>query len=487
VKFTDFFRHATGGLAPYRWQRAAAEDGPHDVVAISTGMGKTEGAVLPWAWRLLVLADSAEPRHLVYCLPMRVLVQQTAERLRACFERLGKARSDLAVPVFTLMGGDLDEQWAGLPDRPWVLVGTQDQLLSRALNRGYAMSRYDWPVHFGLLNNDCRWIVDEVQLMGPGLWTTAQLDWMRRARFGTQAPSQTTWMSATVEPGFLDTTDRRGDRLHRAEKTLAMDWEDVADLEQEAVGEFQRRRDAVRPVEVVAPQRSEKLASEIINAHRPGTLSLVMCNAVAAARAIFEQLSPASPRVLLTSRFRGEDRAASEQALYKFEARRRAAEAAAVLDHPGLICVSTQVIEAGIDVSAHRLWSELAPWPSVVQRLGRLNRDGRDPEPLATFWASADGTSSKDRVGPYPKEHVQTAEKLTKALASLPQSLPASQALPRWRPVQRVNDFVPRCVLPTRRCPARLTSTGYSRPIRTSTEASRTSAGSYGTSTPTRT
>jgi CRISPR-associated endonuclease/helicase Cas3 len=45
------------------------------------------------------------------------------------------------------------------------------------------MSRFDWPVHFGLLNQDCRWIVDEVQLMGPGLWATAQLDWMRRCRF----------------------------------------------------------------------------------------------------------------------------------------------------------------------------------------------------------------------------------------------------------------------------------------------------------------
>ena len=41
-------------------------------------------------------------------------------------------------------------------------------LLSRALNRGYGMSRYRWPMHFGLLNNDCLWVMDEVQLMGRG-------------------------------------------------------------------------------------------------------------------------------------------------------------------------------------------------------------------------------------------------------------------------------------------------------------------------------
>jgi hypothetical protein len=47
-------------------------------------------------------------------------------------------------------------------------------LLSRALNRGYGMSRYRWPMHFGLLNNDCLWVMDEVQLMGSGLTTSLQ-------------------------------------------------------------------------------------------------------------------------------------------------------------------------------------------------------------------------------------------------------------------------------------------------------------------------
>ena len=52
-------------------------------------------------------------------------------------------------------------------------------LLSRTLNRGYAASRARWPVEFGLLNNDCLWVLDEVQLMGSGLVTTAQLDAFR--------------------------------------------------------------------------------------------------------------------------------------------------------------------------------------------------------------------------------------------------------------------------------------------------------------------
>jgi CRISPR-associated endonuclease/helicase Cas3 len=46
----------------------------------------------------------------------------------------------------------------------------------------------------------------------------------------------------------------------------------------------------------------------------------------------------------------------------------------------GIIVVSTQVIEAGVDVSATTLFTELAPWPSLVQRFGRCNRRGDEPD-----------------------------------------------------------------------------------------------------------
>ena len=155
MSFDAFFERATEriaeqqgaaivqGLPPYAWQTHAAEDGLPDLVAVPTGMGETEGVVLAWAWRALVRKDATEPRHLAYCLPMRVLVRQTAERLGDCFRRLCESDGESDVGVFTLVGGQADDERAGSPDRPWMLVGTQDQLLSRALNRGYAMSRFD--------------------------------------------------------------------------------------------------------------------------------------------------------------------------------------------------------------------------------------------------------------------------------------------------------------------------------------------------------
>ena len=41
------------------------------------------------------------------------------------------------VGVVTLMGGEPRDQWYLHPEKPFIVVGTQDMLLSRALNRGY--------------------------------------------------------------------------------------------------------------------------------------------------------------------------------------------------------------------------------------------------------------------------------------------------------------------------------------------------------------
>lgn len=445
--FTGFFRTATREeFTPYRWQTLVAVDGLPDVLPVPTGLGKTEVA-LAWAWRLLV-DKQPEPLHLVVCLPMRSLVTQTVQRLRSYFETLRATKPEIQVGVHQLMGGATDDEWAGQPDAPWVLVGTQDQLLSRALNRGYAMSRFNWPVHFGLLNNDCRWLVDEVQLMGPGLWTTSQLDWMRRKRFPSLKPCPTTWMSATVGTSFLSTTDRIRDALGDAtEEQIAFEKK----LEDSLVNDDRLSwwREAKRPVEwwtagsappVTAMKTSksgksvaegavtaEAIAQAVVKEHQAGTLSLVVCNTVEMGRDVFRAL-PLKYKVLLTSRFRREDRARHERRLLEFDANRKAGTLPS--DDPGLICVSTQVVEAGVDISAHRLWSELAPWPSLLQRLGRLNRKGDDQEARAWVWETPkDGGNKKgERIGPYEAADIELAKKLVETFVPLSKNKAFSEA-----------------------------------------------------------
>jgi CRISPR-associated endonuclease/helicase Cas3 len=184
--FSQWFKQATGN-EPYPYQtRFAWEPTLPELVDVPTGMGKTAMAVLGWLWRRRFAEEKvrkATPRRLVYCLPMRVLVEQTAGCAKRWIESL-KERGELAeqIPVHVLMGGEIDNDWDAYPEADAILIGTQDQTLSRALNRGYGIGRGRWPMHFALLNNDCLWVMDEVQLMDTGLATSAQL-WAFRRRW----------------------------------------------------------------------------------------------------------------------------------------------------------------------------------------------------------------------------------------------------------------------------------------------------------------
>ena len=207
MKFQDFFYLATGS-APYPYQVRLAEGSSFPtLLKAPTGSGKTEAAVLAWLWRWQEHAEESirrkTPRRLVYCLPMRTLVEQTVGRVEGWISNLGL---ESQVGVVALMGGEPRTQWYLHPEKPFIVVGTQDMLLSRALNRGYGSSPSMWPVEYGLLNNDSLWIMDEVQLMANGLPTSTQLAGLRQ-KLQTFGPTGSLWMSATVQPGWLATID----------------------------------------------------------------------------------------------------------------------------------------------------------------------------------------------------------------------------------------------------------------------------------------
>jgi CRISPR-associated endonuclease/helicase Cas3 len=69
-----------------------------------------------------------------------------------------------------------------------------------------------------------------------------------------------------------------------------------------------------------------------------------------------------------------------------------------------------------VDVSAVRLWSQVAPWPSLVQRLGRLNRDGRDnADARAQFFKPPlkdQKTKKGPKIGPYLADGIAQGERI---------------------------------------------------------------------------
>ena len=442
VNYPSFFASVfKDGRQPYEYQqRLAALPCESRLISVPTGLGKTAAVILAWIWNRVAHPDEAVhakwPRRLVYCLPMRTLVEQTAGEAENWINHLAKAGLIGGEPpkIHILLGGEDAGEWDLHPEKEAILIGTQDMLLSRALNRGYGMSRYRWPMHFGLLNNDCLWVLDETQLMGPGLWTSGQLDWMRNSRFGVMKPCATWWMSATNSPVFLETPDRKKHPLELAPLVeIGDDPKANARLNPTRPVNFWKGPDVkAKPKKKGPPALTfdEALAAAVRVEHTRGTLSLVVCNSVKAAQQLYRLIGPANA-ILLTSRFRRNDRDAHTKRLLAFEEQRKAYNNGSGDDtlpnSPGLICISTQVVEAGVDISARRLWLEAAPWPSVLQRLGRLNRDGRADGKAKAFvfeWPPEGKKGKGQPIGPYEEKDIKESLKLLTKFAAIYESEP---------------------------------------------------------------
>lgn len=91
MDFGLVFGNATVGKEPYAYQKRLACGQAEDLtrgaasesklISIPTGMGKTAGVVLASLWNRVLISDEHHrdgwPRRLIYCLPMRTLVEQT--------------------------------------------------------------------------------------------------------------------------------------------------------------------------------------------------------------------------------------------------------------------------------------------------------------------------------------------------------------------------------------------------------------------------
>ncbi|MEM4447224.1 MAG: CRISPR-associated helicase Cas3' [Candidatus Jordarchaeales archaeon] len=114
---------------------------------------------------------------------------------------------------------------------------------------------------------------------------------------------------------------------------------------------------------------------------------LVVANTVSRARRIYDELSNHLDNLLLLhSKFTQKDREKKLSCLEKDEE---------------WVCVSTQVVEAGVDVSADALFTDIAPFCSLVQRAGRCCRPshvGSSGEGSIVICVSDEAVSEAEKV-----------------------------------------------------------------------------------------
>lgn len=451
LEYKQLFQEATG-FEPFPYQELlATRENLPELLKVPTGAGKTSGVVIPWVWRRRFAEESIRiqtPRRLIYCLPMRVLVEQTYENAISWLDRLGLLAGSASwknpeektglieylpehgqsdnekISVHLLMGGEDAGKWAEYPERDAILIGTQDMLISRELNRGYASSRFRWPLEFGLLNNDCLWVMDEVQLMGAGLPTSAQMEAFRRD-FGTFGNHHTIWMSATCEEEWIKTVDFKKPKLDQ----LKISPEDAkVEKLQKRLTAFKKLEKASITLKSTKKEDSEeyidKLSKLIQNQYQKTEFApsiVVIVNTVSRAQDLYQKLTKEYQSksgtdtleiFLLHGRFRLPEKT---EIFNNFKS--------AYNKNKGKILISTQVIEAGVDISAHILITELAPWSSIVQRLGRLNRYGEYDDSIA-LWIDIDTKKDSQTTLPYSVQELNIARSKLKELKEVsPQTL----------------------------------------------------------------
>lgn len=500
-RYRAFFEQATENATPLPYQtRLATEIDFRALLDVPTGLGKTAAAILAWVWRRRFAEEPVRrstPRRLVYCLPMRVLVEQTFTEAVRWLDRLGllagethwtqvgadhlptkKARlyrgndgkergyapapeiakvreeswaavngqrGQYPIAIHVLLGGEDRTDWALWPERDAILIGTQDMLLSRALNRGYAAGRARWPLEFGLLNNDCLWVFDEIQLMDTGLATSLQLDAWRqclllrpgRSEFPKATPNHSSkpchslWMSATMAKHWLERAvdwssqaETEWDRRHQLMENERIDKHlrsgQLLEIKKQLIPplwalEKPKTKDNRADRADAARKQADYLRRVVDHVCKPENrtqsgLTLIIVNTVDRATGLFGLLRKQPdlahiPIKLIHSRFRPVER---EEWQDFFDQK----------DQSPRILVSTQVVEAGVDLSAGVLYTELAPWASMVQRFGRCAR--YPGESGKVFWLDLELGSDKQPVDhwakPYDRADLVAARNLIETL-----------------------------------------------------------------------
>lgn len=414
--YLEFFQRITQkGILPYQ-ERYGRNPFSPTLLVIPTGLGKTDCVLVPW---LYAHANGhAAPTRLILVLPRQNLTAQTAKNART---RVCAAGLEQDISVLELMAGSRDNDEKLRPDRPTVIVSTQDLYFSRALNRGYARWPLRWPIDFALYNQDCLIVLDEVQLMDDALATSTQLAAFRE-QFGVFGAAASVWMSATVNPAWLQTVD-----FEKMPVEIRLSDEDMEE------GVVQQRIHAAKHL-ARAPESCRTpagCASFGVERHRPETRTLIIANTVRRAREIFEHVEEKFPgAVLLHSRFRPADRA-------------KAAAMLEIIPPEGQIVVATQVLEAGVDITARLLITDVAPWGSLVQRFGRVNRYGGDAD--AEIWWVDEPTYAKQKnpTAPYlPEEIARAVARLENRTSGSPIDLPHEDGPEPWQHVLRRADLL---------------------------------------------
>ena len=328
---------------PYPFQRRVAELilGGHNVILQApTGSGKTHAAMLPFLNALEYQRDF--PAKCIYSVPMRVLANQFVKDYAEIIQRAGR-KGKIKIAIQT---GERSENRDLSAD---LIFATIDQTLS-----SFLLSPYSLPLRQANLNAAAvltsYLVFDEFHLFDPDSTLPTTLHMLQMLRGITPFVLMTATFSKDMLAGLAEVLDA----------VVVPGTDEEKEQLQHLESQQKTRRYHVA---------NEPLTAQAVLDRHQGR-SLVICNTVDRARALYEALQrakdPHTEVWLLHSRFLRKDRDEIEERLRTHFARGA--------KDGSLIVVSTQAVEVGVDITSTALHTELAPANAILQRAGRCAR-----------------------------------------------------------------------------------------------------------------
>ncbi|PNV80233.1 MAG: CRISPR-associated helicase/endonuclease Cas3 [Dictyoglomus turgidum] len=351
----EIFQEVKNKIGEKAWQFNFIKEGNLILVA-PTGYGKTEFAFL-WS----------KGNKFIYTLPLRSAVNKIYDRAVDVFgkEKTGILHSDADVYLLEKASDMVDPikvyETAKQISHP-VLISTGDQFFP------YGLRPPGYERVFSVFSYS-KLIIDEVQAYDPSACAIIVkfVEWI------SKMGGKFLLMTATL-PNFVK------DRIKEINNVEIIN---IYEKEKENFKKFFKHKIKVKLIKNENSEKKYELPEEeikrIVEEAEKGKRVLVILNTIDSAQRVFDRIKEYTQKnvYLLHSRFTFDDRKRKERELFeKFQNPKDISE------KEGKILVSTQIVEASLDLDADIIFTEICPLDSLVQRMGRVlrryfYRDGR--------------------------------------------------------------------------------------------------------------
>lgn len=353
MEIKDLFKSLTG-FFPYQYQLKVAElllDGKNVILTVPTGAGKTWASVIPFLFAQQT-GKHEFPQKMIYNLPLRTLTNSIYADVSKVMSEKNIFKGETSIHTGEYKN---DEHFEND-----IIFSTIDQTLSNFLCYPLSLSKRQANVNAGTVVGSYL-VFDEFHLLDPKLAMATTIGMLKTlknlCRFCI--------MTATLSEEYINKLKR----AVNAEVVTINDFpEDVAIIKSLKIPEGHDTKKAV-----IAKHETIN-APKILQHHKKKTI--VICNRVEKAQQLYnnlisltgvETLSGINQNniICLHSRFFDDDRKMKEEQLKRLFGNN---------NEDSAILISTQVIEAGMDISCDTMHVEISPINSFLQRAGRCAR-----------------------------------------------------------------------------------------------------------------